>query len=447
MPGNRRVAGEGETSGRDTLSRREFVKLGGAGLAGAALLGASGCGRGGGGSTDIVFAYWQDPGWVQSLLKRFNEQNKARVTYRQMPDDFDEWFEKLETEFQVRGGRIDVTAADVIWTAEFAENGWIADVSNRLPEGERSKFLNGPIQSLDYRGGIYGVPWTTVAGMLYYRGDLLEQSGFSGPPETWEELKEMASKVVRDSGARFGYVFQGANYEGGVCNGLEFIWTHGGEVVDPDDPDRVIIDSPESVAGLAAERSMVSDGVAPQAVANFAEAEADTAFLAGDAVFCRNWPYMYALPGNPDAYPGKLAIKPEQVGISALPVGGNQRQSASCLGGENVMINASSEGQDEIWDFVRFITSQEGQMLQLPYGPPTLKTLYEDSQVLKANPVLSLGTEALQNSRPRPVSPHYSEMSSKMAEQFNGVLTGAISPEEAVITLQGELQQIIERGA
>jgi hypothetical protein len=33
-----------------------------------------------------------------------------------------------------------------------------------------------------------------------------------------------------------------------------------------------------------------------------------------------------------------------------------------------------------------------------------------------------------------------------MAEQFNNVLTGATSPEEAVGTLQSELQQIIEQG-
>ena len=51
---------------------------------------------------------------------------------------------------------------------------------------------------------------------------------------------------------------------------------------------------------------------------------------------------------------------------------------------------------------------------------------------------------ALQNARPRPVSPYYSERSRKMAERFNNVLNDATSPEEAVETLQGELQQIIE---
>ena len=141
-----------------------------------------------------------------------------------------------------------------------------------------------------------------------------------------------------------------------------------------------------------------------------------------------------------------MNVKPEQVGVSSLPVGGGQRRSASCLGGENLVISASSEMQDEAWEFVRFATDEEGQRLRIPYDTPTLKTLYEDRQVLKEMPVISVAKEALENARPRPVSPHYSEISRIMAEQFNGVLRGTISPEGAVETLQSELQQIIERG-
>jgi multiple sugar transport system substrate-binding protein len=61
-------------------------------------------------------------------------------------------------------------------------------------------------------------------------------------------------------------------------------------------------------------------------------------------------------------------------------------------------------------------------------------------------PVIPLGKEALRNAKPRPISPYYSQISRKMAEQFNKVLTGATSPEEAVETLQSDLQQIIEQG-
>ena len=51
------------------------------------------------------------------------------------------------------------------------------------------------------------------------------------PPKTWDELKEMALKTAQDTGIQNGFVFQGKNYEGGVCNGLEYIRTHGGDVL------------------------------------------------------------------------------------------------------------------------------------------------------------------------------------------------------------------------
>ena len=75
------------------------------------------------------------------------------------------------------------------------------------------------MQAMTYDGKVWGVPWYADAGLLYYRQDLLEQAGFSEPPKTWEDLKEQAQKAARDTDTRFGFVFQGAEYEGGVCNG------------------------------------------------------------------------------------------------------------------------------------------------------------------------------------------------------------------------------------
>jgi len=251
----------------------------------------------------------------------------------------------------------------------------------------------------------------------------------------------MAEKVVQDSGTRYGFIFQGANNETGVCNGLEYIWTHGGDVLEGN---KVIIDSPESVAGLTTEQSMISEGVAPQAVANYTFSGSETAFLNGNSVFCRNWSYLYGLAGNSEM----SKIKREQVGVSLLPVGEEQSQRASCLGGWNMLINTSSEMQDEAWEFVRFMTSEESQK---EYGItastlPTLKTLYDDREILEEVPVVDLSKEALQNARPRPVSPNYSQMSREMAEQFNNVIRSAVSPGTAIKSLQSDLQRIIQQG-
>jgi multiple sugar transport system substrate-binding protein len=93
--------------------------------------------------------------------------------------------------------------------------------------------------------------------MLYSRKDLLEKSGYSATPKTREELK-----AKRDSDATCGFVFLGVEYEGGVCDGCEHIWTQGGNILHPQDPSKVVIDSPESASRLQTYHSMIADGVA-----------------------------------------------------------------------------------------------------------------------------------------------------------------------------------------
>jgi multiple sugar transport system substrate-binding protein len=434
--------GQGILAGR-RMSRQEFLRLGGAGLAGVALLGAgAGCGGGGSQSGDLVFAMGVDTsGTLEDLVKKFNDQHKGefQVRYRQMPSDTGQYFDQLRTELQAGASEIDVIGGDVIWPAQFAANGWILDVSDRFSESARQQFLPAPVDSLIYEGAIYGVPWFTDAGMLYYRSDLLEEAGFSEAPKTWAEMKEMALKTAQDTQTQDGFVFQGADYEGGTVNGLEYIWTHGGDVLDGN---QVIIDSPASVAGLETEHSIVADGVAPQAVSTYKEPETDPAFLGGRSVFARNWPYMYALAQDPET----SNIKPEQIGIAALPAG-EGGQSFSGLGGWNMMINSNSQKQDEAWEFVKFMTSEEGQRQRALAATllPTRKALYEDEEVLDQVPVIRLGAEAIQSTKSRPVSPYYSDMSLVMAEQFNASLKGDVTPEQAVQNLQEELTKIVEQ--
>ena len=438
-------AGIGRRRGAE-LSRKEFLRLGGAGLAGAALLGTAGCGGGGqAGGNELIFSWGRDAtGVLPGLIEEFNKQNegKIKVTQRVMPQDTGQYFDQIRTEFQAGGGDIDVIGGDVIWPAQFAANGWILDLSDRFTDTDA--FLPGPMEANNYDGKVWGVPWYTDAGLLYYREDLLEKSGFSDGPRTWEELKEMALTVKQDSGVRAGFVFQGADYEGGVCNGLEYIRTHGGDVLDPNNPSKVIIDSPEAAAGLATYHSMIADGVSPQAVSTYKEPETEPAFLGGTSVFARNWPYMYALASDPEI----SKIKPDQIGIEPIPVS-DGNPSSSTLGGWNFFINATSDKQDEAWEFIKFMTDPETLKTNAIEGSrlPPRRSLYEDQEILEKVPVARLGKEAIiDNSTPRPVSPYYSDMSLKLSEQFNAALKGDVSPEEAVKTLQSELQQIVEEG-
>jgi multiple sugar transport system substrate-binding protein len=429
------------------ISRREFLRLGGAGLAGAALLGAAGCGGGeeAGEATTITLAFTPDEaGGLRKLIDDFNRRNRGeiQVKWREMPALSADYLEQLQAELQSGQSSVDLIGGDVIWPAQFAANGWILDLSDRFTAGMRQDYLEGPLGSVLYEGKVWGVPWYTDAGMFYYRKDLLEDSGFSEPPKTWDEMKEMAEMVRQDAGIRYGYVFQGSQDEGGVVDALEHVWNAGGDVLDGE---RVIIDSPEAAQGLTLRRSMIVDGVAPQASGDYTTQESQATFTNGDVVFMRNWPFVYGLLSDPET----SRVKPDQVDIAPLPVADETDRSFSGLGGWNFMVNATSEGKlEEIWTFIEYMSAPEQQRTFALESArlPTLRSLYEDEEVLEKLPVAALGREALESARPRPVSPYYSDMSLAMAEQFNAALKGEVPVEQALENLQSELQNIVDQG-
>jgi multiple sugar transport system substrate-binding protein len=440
-----RNAGSGVPAGRK-LNRRDFLKMSGTGLAGAALLGASGCGGGGGGSGNIVFSMGpDDPNKTYTkLIDKFNKQNKGsfQVTIREMPADTGAYFDKLRTEFQAGGGEIDVIGGDTIWPIQFAAQGWVQDLSDNFPASEQNKFLPAPIQASIYEGAIYGVPWYEDAGVLYSRSDLLEQAGYSAPPETWDELKEMALKISQDKGIPNGFVFQGKNYEGGVCDALEYIRTHGGDVLSNVTSGDVVIDSPEATAGLETYHSMITDGVAPKAVANMDETISVPVFGNGEAVFLREWPGTYG-----DIAGGAYKIKKEQVAVSPIPVDpGNE--SSSTLGGWTFMINAQTDMPDEAWEFVKFMSSYESFKYRAIEGGyiSARKAILDDPAVQEAIPTVKLAKDVLlEYATSRPVTQYYGDMSLEMQEQFNNALTGDTSPQQAVETLQKNLTSIMQQ--
>lgn len=130
-----------------------------------------------------------------------------------------------------------------------------------------------------------------------------------------------------------------------------------------------------------------------------------------------------------------------------MPVAEEGLRSYSSLGGWNLFLNANSKGADAAYEFIRFMSAPEQQKVRSVEGSvlPTRKKLYEDPEVLEKVRVAELGQEAIQNTRPRPISPYYSDMSLKMAEQFVRSLRGDVTPEEALGVLQGELEEIVRQ--
>lgn len=402
-------------------------------------------------STQITFAVASDPSGANAdLVRTFNETNGSGIEVKilEMPARSDEHRGIIESELGIGGEGIDVLAADVVWTSQFAWNGWVRNLTNRFyADMDPGMFLNAPMNSTLFRNQMWGAPWFTDAGMIFYRKDLLEAAGIA-VPTTWSELQEAANAVRNSAGITHGYVFQGAAYEGGTANACEFIWSAGGRIMtqqqvvfdaystDTSEPNRVSVNSAATVAGLEAARALVDSGASPIDVTRMDEAAANAAFLSGDAVFLRSWPSLYGLAAGAGS-----SVSQDQIGVMAIPTVDGSGRSTSCLGGWNLMITAGSSKVDAAWQFIRHAISSEAQAARAAKGAflPVLASLYDSTELAAQVPLIDLAKTEVNAARSRPASIIYPQVSPRIALAFNRVLSGELEAPDAAAKLSDEL--------
>jgi multiple sugar transport system substrate-binding protein len=435
---------------RRPTSRREFLKRSGSAVAATTVLGGLiGCGGDESSKTvtigmtnDLFPAFKEGSHGKPSPFSRFQEQHGLTVDVRQESSDTDTYFQHIRTQLIAGSPDVDVFVGDVSWPPQFGSQGWLADLSDRFSMSERSAYLPAAVNANTWEDKLYGVPFYWDVGILYYRKDLLERAGYSGPPETWDELEEMALKVMRDEGLKYGFTFTGANYEGGTVLGMEFIASAGGGVIEGDKP---VADSRQAVDGLTIQRSLIDHGVSPPPVANYHEGDVEAPFLAGDSVFLRNWSYQFGEISDPKA----SKIHPSQVGTASVPRASTAIKSVNVGGGWNFYIPAESSNQDGAWELVQFMSSPAQQKhtdVTIGYLP-TRTALYDDAQLKKANPfsALARAPQQVEQTITPPRSPYYKDMSAVMAQQFNANVRGAQTPAQTAENVQNGLEDIIQK--
>lgn len=203
----------------------------------AVLLAAGGCataGEEGGGETDtggtgpITFATGRDTtAYLQPLLDRWNQAHPAeKVTLLELPEAADEQRAQMVANLQAQSNRYDVLGLDVVWTAEFAENGWIIPWSAGCSRS--TEFLPPVVETAIYKDKLWAVPYTSNAGLLYYRTDLVKK-----PPRTWAELRDQSREITKNHNIG-GYAGQFLAYEGLTVNFSEAVQSAGGQILSHD---------------------------------------------------------------------------------------------------------------------------------------------------------------------------------------------------------------------
>jgi multiple sugar transport system substrate-binding protein len=385
------------------------------------------------GGTPAELDVWEE------ILQGFTMQTGIPVEMLRQPTDSNQRRQGLLIPLKARQGDPDVFLMDVVWLAQFSASGWLLPLNE-----DGGAFLPRVVDLVDCRDGeLVALPVNVDVGLLYYRKDLLARYGFAGPPATWADLVAEARAVQKGERSAnpdfWGYVWQGAEYEGLVCNFLEVAASAGGGILEDG---KIALDLPANSKALAFLTGLIHyEPISPpNTFTQMREEEVRQYFQSGRALFERNWPYAWALQQAADSpVAGKTGIAP----LPHFPGG----ESAATLGGWHIGISRYTDRPKQAGELVRYLTSfavQKEMALRLGWNPGR-RDVYKDPLVLAELPYLRQLRKILDHAIARPVLPYYSQVSRILQRHLDAALAGWVSPEEALRRAQTEIEAVTAR--
>ncbi len=342
-----------------------------------------------------------------------------------------------QQQFAAQSPDIDVMMIDIAWIGLLKED--LLDLT-KAGQDVVSAHFPSIIANNTVDGQLLAMPWFTEAGLLYYRTDLLSKYN-EKVPNTWNALAASAQRIQtaeRKAGHHrmYGFVFQAKMSESLTCNALEWIASHnGGSILDTQG--RITINNPQAALALDTAASWIGT-ISPRAVLNGGEEDARAMFMAGDAVFMRNWPYAWNVAQSQGGFSGKIGVAPLPQGAQGL--------SKATLGGWQLAVSKYSKHPAQARDLVMFLSGKELQKKRAMLGyNPTIVSLYQDADLLKKNPFFADLLPIFQSSIARPATvtaEKYNAVSNAFWNTSHAVLAKKLTGAQAVARLEEELKQI-----
>lgn len=319
------------------------------------------------------------------------------ITLVPLPADADQQREQLVRRLAARDDDIDLIGMDVIWTAEFAEAGWILPWPAPLAREVRDGRIAGPVASGTYHERLWAAPFTTNAQLLWYRADRVPV-----PPATWDEMIDVAEAL----GAGGHIQVQGERYEGLTVFFVSLLASAGGAVLDADGRQVALEDAPTR-ATLTLLRRLADSPAADPALASSREDHARLAFESGRSAFMVNYTYVW-----PSAQANAPTIA-EHLRWARWPAVVPGQPSRVTIGGINLAVAAHSRWPEQAFAAAACLVSTENQRIAAEHGglPPTTDALYDDPAVRRTFPFADVLRATLEDAVQRPQSPLYSDIS------------------------------------
>jgi multiple sugar transport system substrate-binding protein len=322
---------------------------------------------------------------------------RYRIVVEPLPADASQQREQLVRRLAANDSAIDLISMDVVWTAEFAEAGWVRP----WPRAEARAIAEGVIPAVlttgRYRNRMYAAPLNTGSQVLFYRKDRVPE-----PPKTWDEMLETASRLPE--GQRLVQV-QGARYEGFTVWVNSLIASAGGQIVD--ERGRVALERGPTRRALQIMNRLATSSSADPSLSNNKEDEGRIAYQSGRSSFMVN--YTNLLTSIEEEAPDVA----RNTALAPWPAVDANEPAHVTLGGFNLGVGAYGNHPRLAFEAARCLSSPEQQIhtAETDGLPPVTEALYDDPRIEKTFPFADLLLETFRNGSSRPVTPAYNDVS------------------------------------
>src|SRR3954462_5390038 len=233
----------------------------------------AGCGGGGSGPVTLNYVGPLDPGQTNvNAAKECSQQSGGKYKIAMFPvgNSADATRELFVRRLAAGDDSLDIINMDTIYTPEFAEAGWMRELTGAEKADALDDVLPGPAASVTWKNKVYGIPTNTNVQLLWYRKDLVPN-----PPKTWDEMIQMAKKLPPGEG---DILEQGQKYEGYVVWFNNLVASGGGKIVNAEG--RPVLNQ-ASVKAAQIIHDVATSGRSDTALSTAQEAQAQLAFENG----------------------------------------------------------------------------------------------------------------------------------------------------------------------
>ncbi len=371
----------------------------------------------------------------QKVIDLFNERNKGSIKVETINLSFkkfstNERKELLARYLRSKNSRIDIFSVDQIWVPRFAR--WGVSLEKLINAQEINSIIPNALETCYYKDSLVAVPLYIDIALMFYRDDLLRT--FSDYKElkkqidesiTWEKFIELSKRFNINSNPF--YIFQADDYEGLMCSFTELMANQNNPIVDEDG--NLKLDTPEGRKSLQLLVDLVNRyDTSPNEVTYLKENESFKLFVKENGIFIRGWPSMIDDENEFMTKEIKSNLK-----MAPMPhLSGTK--PGSVYGGWNLMISKFSEKIPEVIKFVKFLLSEESQIIMYEEGGylPTIKSLYEDKSFLEKHPEINFFKSLYQTGIHRPFLESYTNVSDVLSFHLNKAINKELSVEEAL---------------